>query len=124
MLLQKQHYQLVWWRNAGDLVNWRRFFDVTSLVALRMERPEVFMRTHAYIFDLYKRGLIDGLRIDHVDGLLQPTEYCQNLKKELENLNKKRPEHLRSNSIIFVEKILADNETLLKKMASFWYHRV
>lgn len=115
LLLQKQHYQLVWWRNAGDLVNWRRFFDVTSLVALRMERPEVFMRTHAYIFDLYKRGLIDGLRIDHVDGLLQPTEYCQNLKKELENLNKKRPEHLRSNSIIFVEKILADNETLLKK---------
>ncbi|MGD7070888.1 malto-oligosyltrehalose synthase [Acetobacter sp. AAB5] len=115
MLLQKQHYQLVWWRNAGDLVNWRRFFDVTSLIALRMERSEVFARTHAYVFDLYQRGLIDGLRIDHVDGLIQPIEYCQNLRKELEKLNKKRPEYLYNTPIIFAEKILADKETLSKK---------
>ncbi|BAU39220.1 1,4-alpha-D-glucan 1-alpha-D-glucosylmutase [Acetobacter pasteurianus NBRC 101655] len=115
LLLQKQHYQLVWWRNAGDLVNWRRFFDVTSLIALRMERLEVFVRTHTYIFDLYQRGLIDGFRIDHIDGLLQPDKYCQHLRKELEKLKQKRPENLRNDPVIFVEKILANKETLSDK---------
>ncbi|MGF1277125.1 malto-oligosyltrehalose synthase [Acetobacter pasteurianus] len=115
MLLQKQHYRLVWWRNAGDLVNWRRFFDVTSLIALRMEQSYVFTHTHAYLFDLYQRGLVDGFRIDHIDGLLQPDEYCRNLRKRLEQLKHKRPESLRNDPIIFVEKILADKESLSKK---------
>lgn len=111
-LLQKQHYQLVWWQTAGDLINWRRFFDVTALIALRMERPEVFARTHAYVFDLYRRGLIDGLRIDHVDGLLQPARYCQKLEQALNALTHERPENLRNEPFIFVEKILSTGEYL------------
>lgn len=111
-LLQKQHYQLVWWQNAGDLLNWRRFFDVTALIALRMERPEVFVRTHAYVFELYRRGLIDGLRIDHVDGLLQPAQYCQDLVQALDALTPERPENLRNAPFIFVEKILSSGEYL------------
>lgn len=110
--MQKQHYQLVWWQTAGDLINWRRFFDVTALIALRMERPDVFARTHAYVFDLYRRGLIDGLRIDHVDGLLQPARYCQELKQALNALTHERPENLRNEPFIFVEKILSTGELL------------
>ncbi|WP_215755031.1 malto-oligosyltrehalose synthase [Acetobacter sp. P5B1] len=111
-LLQKQHYQLVWWQTTGDLLNWRRFFDVTALIALRMERPEVFARTHAYVFDLYRRGLIDGIRVDHVDGLLQPARYCQTLLQTLNALTPERPENLRDAPIIFVEKILSSGERL------------
>lgn len=111
-LLQRQHYQLVWWQTAGDLLNWRRFFDVTALIALRMERPDVFARTHAYVFDLYRRGLIDGVRVDHVDGLLQPARYCQELMQTLNALTPERPEGLRNKPIIFVEKILSSGERL------------
>ncbi|KFL89828.1 Malto-oligosyltrehalose synthase [Acetobacter malorum] len=113
-LLQKQHYQLVWWQNAGDLINWRRFFDVTALIALRMELPEVFARTHAYVFELYRRGLIDGLRVDHVDGLLQPAQYCQDVVQALDILTPERPENLRNAPFIFVEKILSSGEYLPK----------
>ncbi|HUD52487.1 alpha-amylase family glycosyl hydrolase, partial [Parvibaculum sp.] len=79
-LLERQHYRLAWWRTAADEINWRRFFDITDLAGLRVERPEVFEQTHALIFRLYAEGLIDGVRVDHVDGLADPRTYCRRLR--------------------------------------------
>ena len=71
-LLERQHYRLAWWGVAGDEINWRRFFDINGLAALRIEDPAVFEATHATLFRLYADGLIDGFRVDHVDGLSDP----------------------------------------------------
>jgi (1->4)-alpha-D-glucan 1-alpha-D-glucosylmutase len=109
-LLERQNFQLAWWRTAGDQINWRRFFDVTELAALRIEVPEVFEAVHAKIFDLYASGLIDGLRVDHVDGLADPAAYCRALRADLERLRAGRPE--RSAAYIVVEKILGADEDL------------
>ena len=111
-LLEVQHYRLAWWRVAGDLVNWRRFFDVTSLVALRMDRKDVFDDAHKLVFELYREGLIDGLRVDHVDGLARPAEYCTRLRARLDTLRRERPEGLRDQAPFFIEKILQKNEIL------------
>ncbi|RUT24906.1 malto-oligosyltrehalose synthase [Asaia sp. W19] len=111
-LLDAQHYRLAWWRAAGDLINWRRFFDVTSLVALRMDRREVFEDAHKLVFELYREGLIDGLRVDHVDGLARPAEYCSRLRAKLDGLRRERPEGLQDQAPFFIEKILQHNEIL------------
>ena len=71
-LLEHQHYRLAWWRSAGDATNWRRFFDINGLVGLRIEDEAVFEATHATLLRLYQEGLIDGVRVDHVDGLADP----------------------------------------------------
>src|SRR5205807_4298602 len=68
-LLQRQHYRLGYWRFGSEQINYRRFFDVTELVSLRMELAEVFAAAHQLVFQLLKEGKIDGLRIDHPDGL-------------------------------------------------------
>ena len=78
-LLERQHYRLAYWRVASEELNYRRFFDVGSLVGLRVEREEVFQATHALILELVTAGLIDGLRIDHPDGLADPGEYFRRL---------------------------------------------
>ncbi|SEE04645.1 malto-oligosyltrehalose synthase [Ruania alba] len=78
-LLQRQHYRLAYWRVANEELNYRRFFDVGSLVAIRVERPEVFEATHALVLELMDAGLVDGLRIDHPDGLADPRQYLQRL---------------------------------------------
>jgi (1->4)-alpha-D-glucan 1-alpha-D-glucosylmutase len=110
-LLERQHYRLAWWRTAADEVNWRRFFDVSTLGGMRVERPEVFEASHALIFRLFTEGLIDGVRIDHVDGLAEPREYCQRLRNRLTELAEHRPENLREGRTYFVvEKILARGE--------------
>jgi (1->4)-alpha-D-glucan 1-alpha-D-glucosylmutase len=83
-LLERQHYRLAWWRTAGDAINWRRFFDITELAALRIEDPAVFEAVHALPLRLYGEGLIDGLRVDHVDGLSDPPAYCRRLRQALE----------------------------------------
>ncbi|GBQ93955.1 malto-oligosyltrehalose synthase [Asaia krungthepensis] len=111
-LLDEQHYRLAWWRVAGDLINWRRFFDVTSLVALRMDRRDVFDDAHRLVFELYREGLIDGLRVDHVDGLARPAEYCSRLRARLDALQRERPTELRGQAPFFIEKILQKNEIL------------
>jgi (1->4)-alpha-D-glucan 1-alpha-D-glucosylmutase len=80
-LLTDQAYRLANWRVAADEINYRRFFDVNELAALSMERPEVFAATHALIFRLLGAGLIDGLRIDHPDGLYDPRQYLQWLQQ-------------------------------------------
>jgi (1->4)-alpha-D-glucan 1-alpha-D-glucosylmutase len=103
-LLEQQHYRLAWWRTAGDLINWRRFFDINDLIALRVEDDAVFEAVHAKVLALYEEGLIDGLRVDHVDGLADPRAYCRKLRARLDSL--------RPGAYLIVEKILAPGETL------------
>ena len=110
-LLARQHYRLASWRVAGDCINWRRFFDINELVCLRMEQPETFEAVHALPFRLYAEGVIDGLRIDHVDGLTDPAGYCRDLRARLDSLAK---DHGRSRAWLVVEKILLKGETLPK----------
>ena len=104
-LLERQHFRLAWWRTASDEVNWRRFFDISTLAGVRVERPEVFDAVHALPFRLYAEGIIDGVRIDHVDGLAEPREYCQRLRQRLNELREGEP-------YIVVEKILGRGEPL------------
>jgi (1->4)-alpha-D-glucan 1-alpha-D-glucosylmutase len=105
-LLERQSYRLASWRTAADDINWRRFFDINELGGLRVERPAVFEATHAKIFELVAEGLIDGLRIDHIDGLADPRGYCRKLRRRVDSLAPGR--HLP----IYVEKILGQGETL------------
>ncbi|AON54830.1 malto-oligosyltrehalose synthase [Herbaspirillum seropedicae] len=105
-LLERQHYRLACWRNAADEINWRRFFEVSELVGMRVEREDVFEAMHAELFRLYAEGLIDGLRLDHIDGLTDPAAYCLRLRQRLRSL---RPGH---EPYIVAEKILAGDEAL------------
>ncbi|MDF3034988.1 MAG: treY [Paucimonas sp.] len=112
-LLERQHYRLAWWRCAADGINWRRFFEVTDLAGVRVEQEDVFEATHALIFRLYAEGLIDGVRIDHVDGLADPGAYCRKLRSRLQALSSQRPAELPpAPAYIIVEKILAPEEQL------------
>jgi (1->4)-alpha-D-glucan 1-alpha-D-glucosylmutase len=112
-LLEQQNFRLAYWRSAGERINWRRFFDITSLAALRVEDDAVFEQIHATVFRLYSEGMIDGVRIDHVDGLADPEAYCRRLRARLEAMTPQRPEDLpREPAVILVEKILADGEEL------------
>lgn len=112
-LLERQHYRLAWWGTAGDEINWRRFFDINGLAGLRIEDPEVFEATHATLFRLYGAGLIDGFRVDHVDGLSDPPGYCRRLRARLEQLAAQRPAGAPPGpAYIVVEKILGVGEAL------------
>jgi len=112
-LLERQNYRLASWRTAGDDINWRRFFDINELGGLRVERPVVFEETHAKIFELLAEGLVDGLRIDHIDGLANPRGYCRRLRRRVDRLNAARPAEAAQDHVpIYVEKILAEGERL------------
>ncbi|MBI4459631.1 MAG: malto-oligosyltrehalose synthase [Acidobacteria bacterium] len=78
-LLEAQAYRLAYWRTALHEINYRRFFDVNELAAIRMESIEVFEAAHAFILELIRRGIATGLRLDHVDGLFDPFEYFHRL---------------------------------------------
>jgi len=78
-LLDAQHYRLAHWRTGNTELNWRRFFDVTSLIGIRQEEPDVFAATHEVLLRLYDDGYIDGFRIDHPDGLADPRGYFDQL---------------------------------------------
>lgn len=95
-----QHHRLAFWRMAAHELDYRRFFDVNSLVGLRMEEPHVFEASHALIARLVREGVVHGLRVDHVDGLADPLGY-------LERLRAMAPQ-----AWIVVEKILTRSETL------------
>ncbi|WP_095147668.1 malto-oligosyltrehalose synthase [Pseudomonas sp. Irchel s3a18] len=105
-LLERQSYRLASWRTAADDINWRRFFDINELGALRVERPAVFEATHAKVFELIASGLVDGLRIDHIDGLADPRGYCRKLRRRVDALSPGR--HIP----LYVEKILGAGEIL------------
>jgi (1->4)-alpha-D-glucan 1-alpha-D-glucosylmutase len=80
-LLEKQCYRLAYWRVAADDINYRRFFDVNDLAALRMENDAVFDATHRLVLELLREGKLDGLRIDHPDGLYDPAQYFTKLQE-------------------------------------------
>ncbi len=99
-LLDAQHYRLAWWRSGGENLDYRRFFDINDLAALRVEQPAVFADSHRLVLDWLGSGVLDGLRIDHVDGLLEPRRYLQRLAEAA-------PE-----AWVVVEKILEGDERL------------
>jgi (1->4)-alpha-D-glucan 1-alpha-D-glucosylmutase len=80
-LLAEQAYLLCFWRVAADEINYRRFFDINELAAIRVEEPEVFNAVHELVFRLIKEGHITGLRIDHIDGLHDPEQYLRHLQR-------------------------------------------
>ncbi|XAS77337.1 malto-oligosyltrehalose synthase [Dermatophilaceae bacterium Sec6.4] len=100
-LLDRQHYRLASWREKDEVLNYRRFFEVDGLIAVRVELQEVFDATHELLLDLHHRGLIDGFRIDHPDGLADPAEYLERLTRACRN-----------GTPIWVEKILEGPERL------------
>lgn len=79
-LISAQAYRLSSWRVAGEEINYRRFFDVNTLAAIRMELREVFDQTHRLLFELLDAGHLTGVRIDHIDGLAYPREYLERLR--------------------------------------------
>ncbi|MER6732287.1 malto-oligosyltrehalose synthase [Streptomyces puniciscabiei] len=99
-LLDAQWYRPVWWRLARTELNYRRFFSISELIGLRVEDPEVFDATHAKILQLLREGVIDGLRVDHPDGLADPDAYLARLHEAT------------GGCWTVVEKILADGELL------------
>jgi (1->4)-alpha-D-glucan 1-alpha-D-glucosylmutase len=112
-LLERQNYRLAWWRAAADEINWRRFFDVNGLAGVRVEVPAVFDATHRTILRLYAEGLIDAVRIDHVDGLADPRGYCRKLRRLLQAAHASRPPALQAAPAgLWIEKILAPHESL------------
>ncbi|MHB1063983.1 MAG: malto-oligosyltrehalose synthase [Georgenia sp.] len=80
-LVDRQHYRLAYWRVADEELNYRRFFDVGTLAAVRVEDPEVFDATHALLLELHRAGVVDGFRIDHPDGLADPRGYLRRLSE-------------------------------------------
>lgn len=99
-LLDAQHYRLADWRDAATRLNYRRFCDITTLIGLRVEVPEVFQASHAVLIDLIARGELDGLRIDHPDGLADPAGYLADLADATDS------------TWVVVEKVLADGEPM------------
>jgi (1->4)-alpha-D-glucan 1-alpha-D-glucosylmutase len=96
--LEQQHYELVDWRRAAVDLNYRRFFTVNDLVGVRQEDPEVYGMTHATVLRLVAEGLVDGVRVDHIDGLADPAAYLRRLAASV--------------PFVVVEKILEDGERL------------
>jgi (1->4)-alpha-D-glucan 1-alpha-D-glucosylmutase len=99
-ILEQQNYRLAYWRAADQELGYRRFFDVNSLVGVRVERPHVFDAIHCRILDWLERGVLDGVRVDHPDGLRDPHQY-------FERLRTRAPK-----AWIIGEKILEDGEQL------------
>ena len=106
-VVDAQHWRPASWQVAAEEINYRRFFDVNALAALRMENANCFGDAHRLVFELIGRGDVDGLRLDHVDGLFDPIGYCALLCARAELLG--QPMYL------VVEKILAPNQKLLER---------
>jgi (1->4)-alpha-D-glucan 1-alpha-D-glucosylmutase len=110
-LLSDQRYRLSYWRVAAEEINYRRFFDINELAATRMEDPAVFDLAHAFAFDLVANGMIDGLRIDHVDGLYDPGDYLARVQERARAVSPERFAEDRPLYLV-VEKILGLDESL------------
>jgi (1->4)-alpha-D-glucan 1-alpha-D-glucosylmutase len=107
-LLEAQAYRLAYWRVAADEINYRRFFNINDLAGIRIELPELFDRVHRLVLSLIAEGRIQGLRIDHIDGLFDPRGYCERLQRQAATAAGV-PE---GDFYIVVEKILASHEAL------------
>ena len=104
-LIRDQHWRLAHFSVAGDDINYRRFFNINELAGLRMELPDLFDHAHQLVFRLLREGILDGFRIDHVDGLFDPRQYLDRLRRRA------RPEQPDPFYLV-VEKILAHHEAL------------
>jgi (1->4)-alpha-D-glucan 1-alpha-D-glucosylmutase len=122
-LLDEQAYRLSFWHVATDEINYRRFFDINELAAIRVEEPEVFEAVHRLTLRLVQQRLITGLRIDHVDGLLDPGQYLRLLQKRFAETHAGESEHSHSAVVsgrayrsvyLIVEKIMTGLERLPK----------
>lgn len=100
-LLERQHWRLMHWKDAAKHLSYRRFFEVSGLVGLRVEDEAVFRHSHALILDLVSSGQVQGLRVDHVDGLVDPAAYLERLRQAVG-----------PDVYLTVEKILARGESL------------
>jgi (1->4)-alpha-D-glucan 1-alpha-D-glucosylmutase len=100
-LLSEQFYRLSFWKVGAEEINYRRFFTVNELISVKVEELKTFNKTHALIEELVTKGLITGLRVDHIDGLYHPTQYLERLKQKTKD------------TYITVEKILELQEDLL-----------
>ena len=106
-LLSEQAYVLVYWQNVNEGINYRRFFNITDLVGMRVEDPMVFEAIHAVILQLIERNVVTGLRIDHIDGLRDPLGYLRRLQERAGGSQEQ------ANSFyVIVEKILSGAEEL------------
>jgi (1->4)-alpha-D-glucan 1-alpha-D-glucosylmutase len=103
-LIKAQAFRLAYWRVASDDINYRRFFDINDLAGLSMENPQVYEATHRYVMELVRDGKVNGLRVDHPDGLFDPAAYFQKLQSA-------RPIY------VVVEKILSSDEPLTQEWA-------
>jgi (1->4)-alpha-D-glucan 1-alpha-D-glucosylmutase len=101
-LLDKQFYTLIYWKDSAQRINYRRFFEVNGLIAIREEEPRVFLDVHKKIFELVEAGLVSGVRVDHPDGLMNPEEYFHRLREKVGDI------------YVVAEKILAGDEKLRK----------
>jgi len=97
--LEEQHYRLTHWLDASQEINYRRFFNINELIGVRIEDLKVLKEHHSWVFELLKKGIVDGLRIDHPDGLYDPRTYFERLRKKHKGM-------------IVVEKILEGEEEL------------
>ena len=109
-LLDDQAYRVAFWRVAGEEINYRRFFDINELAAIRVEEPEVFAETHRLVFRLVGEGIVTGLRVDHPDGLYEPAEYFQRLQRGCARALGRAPDA--GEFYVVAEKILAPGEHL------------
>jgi len=109
-LLAEQAYRLVFWRTGIPEINYRRFFDISDLVGVRVEEPQVFEAVHGLIIRLAREGKVTGLRVDHIDGLYEPLGYLQRLQRSVEPTSHEQG-RLPAFYVI-VEKILSGQETL------------
>jgi (1->4)-alpha-D-glucan 1-alpha-D-glucosylmutase len=108
-LLSDQAYRLAFWREGIEKLNYRRFFDISDLVGVCVEEPDVFEATHALAFRLADEGKVTGLRIDHIDGLYEPPDYLRRLQSRL---GATKPTRAAARFYVLVEKILGRNEDL------------
>ena len=107
-LLERQHYRLADWRLAVSGINYRRFFDINELAGLRVEDPRTFRDMHELVARLVAADQLQGLRLDHIDGLLDPMQYTRRLQQLIRRIRG----GARKSFYVVVEKILADGETM------------
>ncbi|MGZ8215640.1 MAG: malto-oligosyltrehalose synthase, partial [Methylosarcina sp.] len=116
-LLEQQVYRLAYWRVAGDEINYRRFFDINDLAGVRIEDEQVFDATHRFILSLIAQGKIQGLRIDHADGLYDPVAYYERLNHKISEALNIKPAPNTPPVYVVAEKIVANYEYLSSNWA-------
>ncbi len=123
-LIERQFYRIAYWRTAADEINYRRFFEINDLAGIRPENPKLFAVMHQFLERLIAEGCINGVRLDHIDGLFDPEAYCAKLEALARRVS---PDHVAGEDgpgsargrlfYIVVEKILARHERLRESWA-------